>query len=109
LDFSDCCRNRVKTKVLWTGPLSIVSTPSSLDGSEKFSDWDMIVINMSVTSDSFMSASITSTLVLSVPDSIRSYSDTAFMQFQKLSDTSFELAIKSVTAGNIQRIIGISL
>lgn len=97
------------TKVLWTGPLAVVSTPASLDGAEKFSDWDRIEVHFSLFSDTSTFAKTPFTVDFNLLNDINAYSDTGVLVFNKLSDTSFQINTKTVALGNIQRIIGISL
>lgn len=107
-DVNEAYKDRIKTKVLWTGPLSVVSTPTSLDGSEKFSDWDRIEIHGTVVSDSDIGTVIPFTL--STTNSVRWLDSSGnSMIFDFIDDTSFQISSKSASLGNIQRIIGISL
>lgn len=101
-------KDRVKTKVLWTGPLSVVSTPTSLDGSEDFTDWDYYIIQVSLTSDvlTFIGSTMIGTVFANTSEF---FSDSGTLVFKRLSDTTFELLTKTVASGNISRIIGVSL
>lgn len=107
-DANTAYKDRVKTKVLWTGPLSVVSTPTSLDGGEKFSDWDYVFIDVNLISDVNMYDSTSFKHDFNT-DLNRFYSDTGNLRFKRLTDTTFEMNQKTLAAGNISRIIGISL
>ena len=108
IDANTAYKDRVKTKVLWTGPLSVVGVPTSLNGGEKFSDWDLIMIEVSLQSDVEIFTPTSMIIRMSV-NKCDFYSDLGRFKYSKLSDTSFEIDLKTVAAGNIQRIIGISL
>ena len=97
-------------KVLWTGPLSVISTPTSLNGDEKFSDWDLIQVDFNVESD--LSTFNRVPYVLnrySTTGSYRVFGPTGSMDITFLSDTSFRITAKTLSAGNITEIRGISL
>lgn len=100
---------RGRTKVLWTGPLSVVSTPTSLDGGEKFSDWDLIEIDFNVISDTVLTNVTSQTQRQQNFFRQDAYSDSGVLRCEKVSDTTFQIGFKTVVAGNISRIIGISL
>ncbi len=97
-----------ETKVLWTGPLSVVGVTASLDTGEKFSDWDMIDVEFNMNSDAnlFFTTPISMSIVEAT---IRSWGNSGYITFQKLSDTTFQINGKTVASGNISRIIGIKL
>ena len=98
-------------KVLWTGPLSVVSTPTSLGGGEAFSDWSRIEVHFSTTSDSDTANKEPHTISIGLgfSNKIIVHGGTGDMRFEQLTDTTFQLGLKTVLAGNIQRIIGIKL
>lgn len=97
------------TKVLWTGPLFVVSTPTSLDGGEKFSDWDMIIIEFNFNSDVAIGGGTPFTQLESLLGNLDGWSDTGKIRYHPIDDTTFEISIKTIAAGNISRIIGVSL
>jgi hypothetical protein len=100
-------RTRTKTKVLWTGPLSVVSTPTSLDVGEKFSDWDFFVVVVNLESDT------NNFSVVEMPihklTSHRFYRDSFVLGVQFNDDTTFEIFAKTMAAANVVEIRGISL
>ena len=102
-------RTRTKIKVLWTGPLSVITTPTSLDGGEKFSDWDRIEVHFNMFSDTSNSGRVPMTVSSIGLTDVYCYSDLGRLVFLKIDDSTFELAQKTIALGNIQRIIGISL
>jgi hypothetical protein len=96
-------------RVLWTGPLSVISVPTTLNAGESFSDWDRIVLYVSLES---ATTSTTGTTLEANPlylDAKRIYSDIGNIRFRKLTDTTFEVDLASVSPWNIQRIEGVKL
>lgn len=106
-------RNRVKTKVLWTGPLSVVSTPTSLDGVEKFSDWDIVFIAFNLRNDTDISQvtpiPIFRSLGFTQAAIYTAVADAEKLRVNIINDTSFEIVSKTVAQGNISYIVGVSL
>lgn len=103
---------RGRTKILWTGPLSVVSTPTSLNGGEKFSDWDAYIVQSRPQDDSSLSVVQTAILFPEIGSLVAvftGWSDSGFFTFQKITDTTFQIQTKTIAAGNISSIIGISL
>ncbi len=113
VDYANFNAEKVKTKVLWTGPLSTVSTPTSLDAGEKFSDWDIIIVTFNLRNNTDVSQVTPLPIFRSLGfNQVALYTavgDGSKMRVYLSSDTTFELVDKTVTQGNISRIIGISL
>lgn len=108
VDLNTAYKDREKTKVLRTGPFSVVGVTITLDGGEKFSNWNMIEIQFNLDSDSSLFNIDPAVTTLAGINTVRKFSNTGEMTFQRLTDTTFELDSKTVAAGNISRIIGIS-
>jgi len=104
-------KDRVKTKVLWTGPLSIEGVPTSLDAGERFGEWDSVVVLIRVDNNTINNSGEPWFLPLGMGIlTIRSISQVSgIMTFEKLSDTTFQITSKTMAAGNISRIIGVNL
>jgi hypothetical protein len=106
-------KDRVKTKVLWTGPLSVVSTPTILDGGESFDDWDLIQFDVVLVSDTVLSNPSTSVTSFGKDGigtgALSFFNGTDRLIINKVSNTSFQIITKQMALANVSRIIGISL
>lgn len=106
---------KVKSKVLWTGPLNVAGVPTSLNIGEKFSDWDQIIIEANPTSDTDIGNIVENTYSLTqglAPRNIIIPSWAVISQiitWGYVSDTQFLMGVKTSPGGNISRIIGIKL
>lgn len=100
------------TKILWTGPLSVVSTPTSLDSGEDFDNWDAIIIDANLTSDSgtnFQTHQYIPLLSFGDNKTIVFYTAAGTIAIRRITSTSFEISSKSLPTGSVFKLIGISL
>lgn len=100
-------------KVLWTGPLATVNVETSLNSGESFDDWDMVVVQGNVLSDTDIAGSGQEGFWLSrvgISRAVRMLGDGGGRLTADIkSSTTFEIVEKTVSAGNIQRMIGVKL
>lgn len=94
---------------LWTGPLSATGVTTSLNSGESFDDWNRIEIHFSVESDVNIQNSVIATVDRDYLDATNVYSDTGNLRIREITPSSFSMDQKTVSAGNIQRIIGVKL